>query len=516
MRQTLSVKLFVGLFIGLLLTAAAMSAAAQSTGDQTTVRDLMRKARKSSRAETQPAAEKLLRQALAMEPNRSDIKIELAQVLAKQRKLYEAYTLVFGVCEAEPKNARAFSVLGNVLLVAGRFPEARPVLYTALKLDRGQDLAWYGLGMLEFYENNVELALVDLEEAIYRNGDEPDFWFAYAQVSARAEKYKQAADGYAQFLNFSSSTDVERRARINGLIQFLRYIGLNDRLYSSVGDQQAKVGFELVGNRPIIKLKVNKYQEPLRFVLDTGSGITVISDETAKRLNINAINRGGFAKGIGGDGKFEIVYGFLQSISIGDVKIRDVPVYIRKFHSDQKSVDGYIGLAVISKFLATIDYGDNTFSLMKKDAPRSATESSPLSLPLRLTSSGFLSGQVQIEGIAANLNFIVDTGASVSVISDRMAANEAISPFVGVDRLRVVGSAGVTEDVPTFMLPKVTFGPHSRTKIAAIALDLDLINEATGFEQAGILGGNFLKNYRLTFDFKNSKVNFTPITPDND
>jgi hypothetical protein len=38
-----------------------------------------------------------------------------------------------------------------------------------------------------------------------------------------------------------------------------------------------------------------------------------------------------------------------------------------------------------------------------------------------------------------------------------------------------------------------------------------MINEASGFEQAGILGGNFLKNYRMTFDFKNSKVIFVPI-----
>ncbi len=45
----------------------------------------------------------------------------------------------------------------------------------------------------------------------------------------------------------------------------------------------------------------------------------------------------------------------------------------------------------------------------------------------------------------------------------------------------------------------------------AIALDLDIINEASGFEQAGILGGNFFKNYRLTFDFENSKVIFVPV-----
>jgi hypothetical protein len=78
--------------------------------------------------------------------------------------------------------------------------------------------------------------------------------------------------------------------------------------------------------------------------------------------------------------------------------------------------------------------------------------------------------------------------------------------------MRVIGSAGVTDDVPSFLLPRVSFGKHSRKSITAIALDLDTINEASGFEQAGILGGNFLRNYRMTFDFKNSKVTFVPIS----
>ena len=72
-------------------------------------------------------------------------------------------------------------------------------------------------------------------------------------------------------------------------------------------------------------------------------------------------------------------------------------------------------------------------------------------------------------------------------------------------------SAGITDDVPSFLLPRVSFGSHSLKSITAIALNLDTINEASGFEQAGILGGNFLRNYRMTFDFKKSKVTFVPI-----
>jgi len=65
--------------------------------------------------------------------------------------------------------------------------------------------------------------------------------------------------------------------------------------------------------------------------------------------------------------------------------------------------------------------------------------------------------------------------------------------------------------VPTFNLPRLSFGKNSRNDVLAAALDLGVINEASGFDQAGILGGNFLKNYRLTFDFRNAKVIFVPV-----
>jgi predicted aspartyl protease len=268
-----------------------------------------------------------------------------------------------------------------------------------------------------------------------------------------------------------------------------------------------------MNDRPVIELRINGKKEPLKFVLDTGSGISVISQKTARELNIKSVARGGLARAIGGDGKFEIVYGFLKKVEIGDVRISSVPVYIREFHNTNEEVVGYIGLSLISKFLTTIDYGDLTFSLTKKNSGEILKiENEKVTLPLRLTSSGFLSGEVQLEGVKNSLNFIVDTGASISVISDEVADLEEIRGFLRTEKMRVIGAAGITEDVSAYLLPRVTFGNHTREQIKAIALDLDVINEASGFEQAGILGGNFLKNYRVTFDFQNSRVLFVPIS----
>ena len=512
-----------GVCLRILLTALILSATqptAQASGGAAAadeIKDHIKKAAKLVRRADLIEAEELLRKAIEINPSRSDSKVELGFVLTKQRRLLEAYELLLPIAQAEPKNTRAFAVLGTTLLAAGRFAEAKALFYTAINYNKKEHLAWAGYGMVDFYENRIEDSLENLREAVYRAPNEPDYVFALAQVCARSERYREAADNYKRFLQVSENTDADRRARIKGLIEFLKYLGLADTLYNLSGAERSVIPFELVGNRPIIKLKVNGRSDVLRFVLDTGSGISVVSNKTAKRLKIRHVTKGGFARGLGGDGKFEIVYGMLREVALGGVTIKNVPVYLREFHHSGSEVDGYIGLALISKFLTTVDYGNSTMSLTKSDADvRQFTESGDLSLPLRLTSSGFLSGEVQLEGIASPLNFIVDTGASISVISDEVAKIENISRFVGEDKLSVIGSAGITPDKQTYNLPKVSFGNHTRKDVMAVALDLGLINEASGFEQAGILGGNFLKNYRLTFDFKNSKVIFAPLQPEKD
>ncbi|MEZ5344362.1 MAG: aspartyl protease family protein [Pyrinomonadaceae bacterium] len=472
----------------------------------------IKEAKKLARKGKTSEAAKILKGVIARNPQNSPAKLELAYLFLKNRDLITAYNYSYEVAKAEPKNAYAFAILGTAYLSAGNFSEARQLLFNAIQLDKKQALAWAGMGLLEFYHNRIDQSILNMREAVYYEPGEPDFAFALGQIAARAELYKEAADAYEKFLRISPRSDHERRDRIKGLIKFLEFLGRKSALYELGGEEEASLDMKLVNNRPVIQLRLESDGEPLNFVLDTGSGMTVISHKTAKRLKIRQITKGGLARALGGDGKFEIVYGFLNKVYFGDAKVKNVPVYIREFHNKSEEVDGYIGLSVISKYITTIDYGNGIFALEKKDDENVdyTKVEGAMTLPLRLTSSGFLSGEVKLEGIEPSLNFIVDTGASVSVISKDLAGTQELSPYLSDETMRVIGAAGITENVPSFMLPGVTFGQFSRTSLKAIALDLDLINETSGFEQAGILGGNFLKNYRLTFDFKGSKVTFTP------
>ncbi len=479
--------------------------------DRKKIRQLFKQAKKQNRKGEFAAAEKLLRDALKIHPQNTEAALQLSYMLLKQRHLVESYDLSFEIARAEPKNSFAFAVLGKTLLASGRFSDARLALNNALILNKREALAWEGLGMLRFYENRIADSLEDLRVAVFLEPNEPDFVFALATVSSRAEKYKEAADAYQRYLRISRGTDRDRRERIKGLISFLRYLGNRSSLYKLKGEKHTTVPISLVGERPVVQLRLKENGEILNFVLDTGSGMSVISKEASEKYNIKPITKGGKARAVGGDGTFPIVYGFINSMHIGDVKIENIPVYIRDFHGYNKNIDGYLGISLISHFLMTLDYGKLTFSLDRKESSREQlAEKDALFLPLRLTSSGFLSGEVNIEGVENSLNFIVDTGASISVISENLANSKEIRDYVDGEKLRVVGAAGITENVPSFLLPRVSFGNHSQKSLRAIALDLDLINEASGFEQSGILGGNFLKDYRLTFDFQNSKVIFVP------
>jgi predicted aspartyl protease/Tfp pilus assembly protein PilF len=491
----------------LCLALASVQGSAAPAGDKT-----RKRAESALRGGQYEEALVLFREALAKDPRDKMARLGLSYTLLKMRRLADAYDHAAYVITHDPLSARAHSLLGAALLASGEFRVSVEEFRTALNLKENEPLAIAGLAMVDFYENRLSSCLDGLRRAIYLNSSEPDFVFSLAQAAARAERYREAADAYERFLLVAPRTDEDRRARIRGLIEFLRYLGSQQQLYNVSGASQTSVPFEMPNNRPIIKVRINGRKEPLRFVLDTGSGISVISDETAKALGIKAVARGGMARAVGG--KFEIVYGFLQSMELGEARIENVPVYIRHFYNDEIPVDGYIGLAVVNKYVTTVDYGKRSFILTRQRPGGEGEAAGPtgaIEVPIRITSSGFLSGEVQVGGVSRAFNFIIDTGASISVVSEKTMQLDEMSGFKHPTRMRVYGAAGIADDVQTLVLPRVHLGPHAREKVDVAVLDLEPVNETTGFIQSGIIGGNFLRHFRVTFDFKKSVIWLEPL-----
>jgi tetratricopeptide (TPR) repeat protein/predicted aspartyl protease len=474
-------------------------------------------------------AEKLYRELVNKDAHDNQARLGLSMALLKQQNLQDAYDHAARVLVVDPLSARAHALLGATMLAAGEFRPSMEEFRTATTLNENEAIAIAGLAMIDFYENRLDSAIRGLRRAADLVPNEPDYVFNLGQAAARKERYKEAADAFERFLYVAPKTDADRRARIRGLIDFLRYLGQLNSLYDLAGASRTIIPFESTDNRPILLVRVNGEKTPLRFVLDTGSGMSVISDATAKRLGLRPVARGGMARAVGGAGRFEIVYGFLSSIEIGEVQVEHVPVYIRHFYDEKTPVDGYLGVSVISRFVAAIDYGQHTFTLERERPANIAdlwrtvyrTDQQPLpvsdtakpgviEIPLRTTSSGFLSGEVRLEGVDKFWNFIIDTGATVSVVSEKMAALEEISNYQQSTKMRVYGAAGITEDVKTLMLPRVMLGTLAQDQVNAAVLDP--VNETSGFRQSGILGGNFLMHFRVIFDFQRGVIQLQPLS----
>ena len=498
----------------------ALTGMAQSTAGPANGKKAYTKGYRAVRKGDYEQAEKIFRELLNKDAHDIEARLGLSFALLKQRNLQGAYDNAARVIMLDPLSARGHALLGTAILGAGEFRLSVEEFRTALALNENEALAVAGLAMVDLYENRLPLALPALRRASSIDPDEPDYVFALGQAAARSEKYKEAADAYERFLQIAPKTDFDRRARIAGLIDFLRYLGRQGSLYVAAGDSRSSIPFDATDNRPIIQVRINGQKQPLRFVLDTGSGMSVISEQTAKRLNLKPIAKGGLARAVGGGGKFEIIYGFLDSLEIGTARIENVPVYIRKFFDNQIPVDGYLGLSVVSKYLTSIDYGTKRMSLVRQNQtdqveswttvrrPETyqalipvAPNDGSVEVPLRTTSSGFLSGEVRLEGFEKDVNFIIDTAASITVISEKLSQQEQLLDLLQPSKMRVFGAAGVTEDVKLLQLPRLSLGLSRLEKISAAVLDLEPVNETAGFTQSGILGGNFLRHFRIYFDF---------------
>src|SRR5258706_16032205 len=91
---------------------------------------------------------------------------------------------------------------------------------------------------------------------------------------------------------------------------------------------------------------------------------------------------------------------------------------------------------------------------------------------------------------------------------------EEAQQFIKQGKMKVYGAAGIADDVKIAALPRVVIGSYSREGIDAAVLDLEPVNETAGFLQSGILGGNFLRHYRVIFYFEKGIVRFESLEAD--
>lgn len=458
---------------------------------------------------------KAFRQILDTDSSHIQARLSSAFAYFKNQNYRRCFEEASEVMKLDPKNARSRALAAAALLRSGYINSAVERLIEAFKLDPKEPMGFWTAAEIDYYEGRAQDARAKAYQAHLLDPDEPDYVLTFAHASSRMELFKDAAEALDLFLELAPKTDTDRRESIKGVIKFYRRLaGL--RIHEISGPTVIDVPFQLRSDRrPYVRLKVNG--RDATFVIDTGSGFTVISQESAKRLGVKEISRGGKSQAFGGDGKFPIVYGLAKSIELGSAQVKSVPCFIREFHTPENTpggeeTDGYIGLSVLSHFLTQLDYKQRLLRLDRSERAALTADPNATVVRFRRTSNGLISIETEFDGNHL-INTILDSGASSTVIS--AAAVERLNlggQIIQGETTRVFGAAGIANNVALLRIKQCRVANIRRDNLRALVLDFGAINETSGFEQGGILGGDFLMNFRITLDFNRGMIAFEPPT----
>ncbi len=480
--------------------------------------NLLKQGRKLLRNGDFEAAEQAYRQALTLDGNAAEARCGLALVLIKGRRHAEAYQELQPLLERSAKHDNALALSGVALIRAGLFREGFDALKAALASKRNNPVALAGIAELACYENQLSLAAQFIEAAIAESPEEPDYYLLAARIASRLENFHLAAESLRNFLRLAPKTDTERRERIEGVIRFYSYLGTS-RINVVQERADVTLPFELRGRRPHLKVHING-RGPFNFVLDTGASTCVLSNETAEKIGVRPVASGGQARAVGGNGTFPIVYGVLKSLELGPVKLATVPVYLRNVQSlteNGAKVDGFLGLSTLADFHLTLDYPQRMLGLRYaprdvalKEGTAAMADPNTTEMPFRLTESGLISLETQLDD-GYLLNFILDSGASASVIDQSVVERHTWQSKIAPDQsVRIVGAAGASEKVPLLRIHTLRVYDLLQHNLQLPVIDMRRLNESSGFEQSGILGGDFLVNCRIEIDFRRQRITFVP------
>ena len=140
------------------------------------------------------------------------------------------------------------------------------------------------------------------------------------------------------------------------------------------------------------------------------------------------------------------------------------------------------------------------FTLFNFSTPDLSAASAPNALPFRLTNTGQILVPTMING-SGPYDFVLDTGASHSAISDTLAAQLSLPRIAVTEVASSTGSA--TRSVVG--LQNISLGSHGASDVRAAVLTEESIQAVHG-RATGIIGQDVLIDAHYTLDYRRKRV----------
>jgi predicted aspartyl protease len=271
---------------------------------------------------------------------------------------------------------------------------------------------------------------------------------------------------------------------------------------ATISPRSSKTKFRLAGGaQPLILLPVHVNDRgPFEFILDTGAGTSLLSSDLAKQLGLKMI---GSKEGQTAGGKVSVSLATVDSLAVGETKLDKVDAGIVDLSQIGKTVstkiDGDLGHNFLKYFRLTIDYQDLTLRLDDPKRIESSGRGARTKVPIRLANPAKPLILVDVHANSRGpFQFAIDTGTSTTAITPELAQR------LGVETSPV--GAGTTGGAPIDFhagsLQSFQLGGAKLDNVAVVVADFfAMLNAAIGAKLDGIVGYNFLCNYKVVIDY---------------
>lgn len=393
------------------------------------------------------------------------------------------------------------AVHGDALWAYGLFEEAESAYDAALAVDSAEPRARHGRARALAARSRLTDAITDAQEALRLSPREAEFHYTVGAIYERMHSFEEAALAFRNYVNLLPNRDVsEKAAWARAAIRFLESFK-GRRPFDVDGDAAGRVWrvpIRIERDKVLVRGKVNG-EGVQDFILDTGAEQTVISRDVARRRGVVPITYMQSA-GVGDVGLRGLQVGRLDTLEIGELKIRHVPCLIKNpplGGLPTREPESFSPLAL--GLSMRVDYTRREL-IMTRHLSSAGYDAE---LPLRLHRLAMVRGTVNGTHAAT---FVVDTGGEVISISQTTAGLIQPAPAFRRIPLKVYGTSGWDKDA--FLMPNVDleFSSIRFNRIPVVVLNLRAPSALLGFQLGGIVGHRFLSKYRVSIDLDRSVV----------
>jgi Flp pilus assembly protein TadD/predicted aspartyl protease len=399
-----------------------------------------------------------------------------------------------------PRDPEVLTLHGDSLWAAGLFDESDDAYRDALAINPASSRARFGLARSLATRNQLDQALNEVLAASAAAPRDAEIHHVVGDIYERMHRFDEAANAYMNYINLLPNKDrSEKAAWSRAQVKFLKAFSGKVPVQIDGADLGVlhTVPFRLLNDKVVVQGKVNggRAQD---FVLDTGSEETVLSRSTASRAGVAPITYT-LSAGVGEVGLRGLQLGRLDSLEIGTLKIRNLPVLIKNpalRGIPKREGDSFSPLSLGMSM--AIDYQKRLLTIAN-----SLPEGEPdFRLPMRIHRLAMVRGTLNNTRPAY---FVIDTGGEVISIS----ADTADTLETNAPRripLKVYGTSGWDRDAFLLTGVNLNFDTIEYRNFPIVVLNLRAPSILLGFQVGGIVGHKFLGNYRVAMDLARSEL----------